>query len=471
MKRIVLNLLFYSLIVNLNAQTFIASSRDSMATSNHNQRKMVRDSKENLYVVFTDIGDRWKVIKGMWLDRQTNFWSSPVVITEGNNPTLAIGKTGTLHLIYESNDPDTRIIRQSTGNFVQWSAPDTISSKGRMGRLPVADVDADDRLNLFWIEGFEDQSDVLKYASFENDSLKVLKSVMTKPVIDDIAIANHLTFYDNDLYFAVHGSGDSLFFFRSEGGLNKIDTTHSALGSFPCISYNSISPSGSSSNNVRFLYLDLENKITEAEKHLYSYWNSKVTKNTISTRKVESICIDDVMPAVGYSYLLTRDDTLCHGFSYGASMGFSTVLDTVTGHPFHPSIAYKNFNFQFVDFIWMEKGNNGYGIHYKRDEKYHWIRGADPEFGKGFSITGFPNPFTERLTVQIVPDNQTLLPRLEIFDRYSRSVFLYAPKYPSQQYTITWDATDLNGAELPPGVYILVTTLGDKRVARKVVLH
>jgi hypothetical protein len=200
MKRYLFNFLFCGLVVNLNAQTFIASSNDSIATSNHNQRKMVRDSKENLYIVFTDIWEKGRVIKGIWLDRQTNFWSKPVVITEGNNPTLAIGKTGTLHLIYESNDADMRIIRQGSGNFVQWSIPDTISTKGRKGRLPVADVDADDRLNLFWIEGAEDQSNVLKYASFENDSLMVLKSVMTKPLIHDIAIANHLNFYNNNLY-------------------------------------------------------------------------------------------------------------------------------------------------------------------------------------------------------------------------------------------------------------------------------
>ena len=52
------------LSADITAQTIIATSNHPGATSNHNQRKIVRDSVDNIYVVFMDFYNQESKIKG-----------------------------------------------------------------------------------------------------------------------------------------------------------------------------------------------------------------------------------------------------------------------------------------------------------------------------------------------------------------------------------------------------------------------
>jgi hypothetical protein len=65
-----------------------------------------------------------------------------------------------------------------------------------------------------------------------------------------------------------------------------------------------------------------------------------------------------------------QNGILYHGFSYGSEWNWSTIMDTIAGNPLLPSIAYKSFNFSYVDFIWMVNNGNGYNIYYKHDPKH-----------------------------------------------------------------------------------------------------
>ena len=52
---IIINLIFLLQTFVLQAQTLIATSKHPEATANHNQRKIVRDTADNIYVVYQNI--------------------------------------------------------------------------------------------------------------------------------------------------------------------------------------------------------------------------------------------------------------------------------------------------------------------------------------------------------------------------------------------------------------------------------
>jgi len=54
MKRLSLYIVFLLTAFEISAQTLIATSNYTHATANHNQRKIVRDKADNVYVVFVD---------------------------------------------------------------------------------------------------------------------------------------------------------------------------------------------------------------------------------------------------------------------------------------------------------------------------------------------------------------------------------------------------------------------------------
>ena len=88
MKKLIIYLIILFSSFEIMAQTLIASSNSAEATANHNQRKIVRDSLDNVFVVFVDSTDQGKTIKGLWLNKQTNLWSLATEITKGTNPSI-----------------------------------------------------------------------------------------------------------------------------------------------------------------------------------------------------------------------------------------------------------------------------------------------------------------------------------------------------------------------------------------------
>jgi hypothetical protein len=136
----------------------------------------------------------------------------------------------------------------------------------------------------------------------------------------------------------------------------------------------------------------------------------------------------------------------------------------------NPSIAYKHFNFEYVDFIWTEGYGNSKDIYYMRDAKHIWTGINDPETGKGFTITGEPNPFAEQIALTISVEAEGNTPRLEIYNTSSQLVkTLIAHPKSLQQYSAQWSGLDENGTVVPTGVYVIMCSVGDKRTARKIV--
>ena len=469
-------LLFFTsaflIVFNTCTQTLIATSRDHGATQNHNQRKIVRDHSGNIYVAYSDWMSPDYVVKGVMYDNVTGEWGDEFVITEGYNPTLAIEDSNSceIHLICESFDSGRKIKHLRSSDFLSWNSGHIISDTAQMARMPVADIDSAGILNIFWIQGITDSTESLIYASVAGDSLLSREVICSKNEINDIALANHLRYEENDLFFGVEFDQDSVIFFRSTDGMNNYDTIYSAIGHQPAITYNSNMEDWPGSR-VRLLYIDDDSYIMEVEID-FEYNHTEI--NRIPVGKVDYYCVDDLAPPIGYSFLFMQWGYLYHGFSYGVVWDWCSIMETITGDEIvWPSVAYKHFNFEFVDFIWME----GYGvdkeIYYLRDEKHVWTDiYEDNEKGKDFSIIGFPNPFSEAITFNVTSESSHVLPAIEILD--SQSVLikrLKVNKDSEQQYTANWDGTNESLEKVCGGLYIVLCSVGDKRTARKILFN
>jgi len=472
MKKLGFCIVLMIAIFEVQAQTLIATSNYSNATANHNQRKIVRDSLDNVYVVFTDSTESGKVIKGVWHNKVTNQWNKATKIVDGCNPSLSINKKGQFFLVFESNNSLREINFTSSRDFSNWSQPFRLSKDQTDNKLPICDTDSSGKLNVFWIQNNNSLNQSLIYASVIEDALVLRKTITTKTEINDIAIANHLQNSNDDLIFSAQFSSDSILFLRTTNNMKSIDTLYRTRGSQPCISFNSLAPFQHweyDENSIRLLFIDINKQLTEVECGFDRHPEIGPLIRILSTKPTDYICIDDVIPPIGYSYLFMQNGNLYHGFSYGASTYSSTILDTIKSIPLNPTLAYKNFNSKYVDFVWMQKMDPGFNIYYKRDAKLIHVGVKDYESGKGFSITGYPNPFTDQLSIIVDVENQQQKPILEIYNSNSKRVKVLISKNAGNQYAYLWDATDQYNNILPSGLYIIMCTVGKTKTARKVI--
>jgi len=471
MKKFILFAVIYVFTINLFSQTIIATSNHSEATANHNQRKIIRDSDGNMYMVFVDYIDQQNVVKGLMYDHALQQWGDAFQITEGTNPTLAISADDHIHLLLQSSSSPAEILYFQTDIFSSWLPPDTISYPGKSSSLPVADVDAAGKLNVFWKQQNDDYTESLIYAAISDAKPLERKTVFIKTQISDIAIANHLQYIDNSLYFAMQYNLDSIAFFVSVDWMDSFDTLYTATGSQPCISYNS-SWLNLNEGSARFLYINPNHKPCEMEVFHYDTYYVEGPFEMPFWEDVEYVCIDDLAPPIGYSFLSLGEGQLRHNFSYGYQWNnWMSTMEYITGNGIiNPSIAYKHFNFEYVDFIWMDDSGIDNDIYYMRDAKHVWTGAHDPEAGKGFSITGEPNPFSTEISLTISVEEEYNTPRLEVYNTNSQLVKTLIPEQnDTRNYYVRWAGLDESGVAVSPGVYIIMCTVGDKRTARKLI--
>lgn len=467
------------LSVSLISQTHIANVNHDDATANHNQRKIVRDSNDNAYVVFVDWVDQMNVIKGLSLDREDSQWTEPVVIVDGHNPTLAISQNNEIYLLYESNGSFPEIMYTATSDFVSWSEPQAISEAGYVCKVPVADVDSSGNLNVFWQQKNNDQTEALMYARLLGGEMQVHDTVMVKDQIDDIAIANHLQYANDNLFFALQFNQDSVSFYFSNDRMESFTTVYSTQGEQPCISYNSIWEFYFS-GTARFLYITedeyTDNKLFEVEAIEDFNGTSVIITDPYEMPfwDVSLVCIDDISPPIGYSFISVNEYGMVHTFSYGHFYNnWTTNMEYLSGNSsFNPSIAYKHFSPEYIDFIWTNNSANPEGIYYLRDAKYIWTGLDDPETGKGFSITGSPNPFRDQINLKIITEDENVVPEIKIYNLNGQQVLaLTIMKVKEKHFEATWTGTDESGLKVRPGVFVMMVSAGNVHTARKIVFE
>lgn len=449
----------------LNAQIFLAEAPLPYAV-NHNQRLITRDSVGGIYVAFPGFGGN---IEGVFYNDSIGDWCEQYTITEGQGLTLAISDNNQIHLIYESLNERVQIKYKTSWDFVNWSEEIILSDTNYNCSTPIADVDSSNTLNVFWTMDNADSTQSLVYVRCNDGSLMERKTVFTKNEINDLAMANHLQYYNDRMHFAIQYNQDSIRFYQSLDHLETYELLHAVIGSAPAITYNSEYDIYDELGLVRMLYINNENQVIETE--TFDLFPNLYENVMYEVDNAQMIWVNNIAPPIGYSFLYTDGYELVHEFSYGPHWNFNTELETVDfiyepGYTY-ASIAYKHFNFDFVDFVW----NDTDAIVYMRDDKYDYPWGVDDiEDGKGFSITGSPNPFTESITFEINVKDIELIPEIQIYDTKMNLVkVVNFTKRRKGEYSFTWNGSNVEGIKLKPGAYIILCTVGDKRVAKKVI--
>lgn len=455
-----------------SSQTIIGSSHSPEAIAGHNQRKIVRDWYGNINVVYTDNQDNVSTITGVRYSFADDEWSPPFSIVEGQSPTLAISFDDRIHLIFVSNDSSRQIMYMTSIDFAEWSQPVALSSPDRNCSMPVADVDSSNIVNIFWNDETDFSADHLIYCALISDTVFSVQEVAVKTEIRDIAIANHLQYYLDDLFFAIGFNNDSIQFYRSTDHLTSFDTLYSCIGTMPCITYNS-SGWNTEECNLRFLYLNQENELQEAEATSWDY--SYFISNPYPFGESQFVCIDDMAPPIGFSFLYIQNGILKHGFSYGAGWYWVATLSTFQySVPVScASIAYKHFDPLYTDFIWTVQSGNLYDIYYTKDEKHEWIPGIDEDNeGKGFYLSGRPNPFSDHINIYVTSENPDLDPLVQIFNIQSQKVrTLFSSEHSAGERTFSWDGRSDSQVRVDGGIYLVLCTVGDRKIARKILFE
>lgn len=475
MKKLSVLFILTLMSIILISQTHIANVNHDDATANHNQRKIVRDSNDNAYVVFVDWVDQTNVIKGLSLDRENSQWTDPAIIANGYNPTLAICENDEIYLLYESNGSIPEIMYTATSDFISWSEPQAISEPEYICKVPVADVDSSGNLNVLWQQKNNDQTEAVIYARLLGGELQVREPLVVKQQIDDIAFANHLQYANDNLFFALQFDQDSISFYFSNDRMESYITVYSAQGEQPCISYNSMWEYDDF-GLARFLYITedeyTDNKLFEIEA-IVNIGGTSVSMTDpfeMPFLYVSMVCIDDIVPPIGYSFISVNENGMVHTFSYGYFYNnWTTNMEYLSGNSSsNPSIAYKHFNPENVDFIWMSNDE----IYYMRDAKYIPTGLDDPETGKGFSVTGSPNPFADQIDLKIITEDDHVVPELKIYNLAGQKVStLKVVKVKENHFEAVWNGTDESGLKVRPGVFVMMVSVGNVHTARKIIFE
>lgn len=467
---IIINLIFLLQTFVLQAQTLIATSNHPDATANHNQRKIVRDTADNVYVVFQDIINEDTVIKGLYLNRITELWSEAEFICSGKNPTLAISKNCIISLIYETNDSVTSIAYRNTYDFVNWSDEILLSGHEINCKLPVADVDSSGTLNVLWINKV-DSYRTLGYSRIIDNEVCSFEFTYFF-IYDDISIANHLQYNDNIMYFAIENSSSYYDKYSevyiSNDYMNNFEIRKIINGINPSLTYNYLLDIEwcesvadvlfiSESNDLHTVHIDEEQEVTDG--------------TLLQNGPVSCLGIDDVAPPLGYAYLFMKGTTLYQAFSFdienlgNISASESPIIDSVVTEPYNPSIAYKHFRFDVVDYIWTEQHGDSYQIFYKRNNKYNSISGKTNLSDSDIKVYASPNPFIDNISVYFTSFKTVKSSSVKIFN--TSGTLILDKKTDDDSFT--WNGKDSSGKTVEPGTYILMIENGTGKTAGKII--
>lgn len=313
---------------------------------------------------------------------------------------------------------------KETADFINWTDPMVISDIYSDCFHPVADCDSEGTLNVLWLQNNPDSTVSLLYGRLNEDGFSYFITD-TKDQLTDITIANHLLYENSVLYFGYQFGEDSLIFFSTEDYFLSKDTLFTASGSQPGITINAYYEGGIDFNFIRIVLRDTSLNILEWEKEEGGEWYDD--RRILRKGRVDYLCVDDIMPPLGYSYLFMKNDSLFHGFSMGVAYMTDIILDTVSTSPSYPSMAYKKFSSEYIDFVWMQESAASYNIHYKRDDKYGYIKSVEDKPKNGIRITGYPNPFTDFLKI-IIEAESNIKPSIDIYDVNSRLIQSLMPE-------------------------------------------
>jgi len=117
----------------------------------------------------------------------------------------------------------------------------------------------------------------------------------------------------------------------------------------------------------------------------------------------------------------------------------------------------------------MEDASSKFNIFYKRDAKHKWMGSHDLKINNGFTITGYPNPFSEVLKIKVSVNDSKDTPQIKVYNLNSQLINILKPSSSSSMnYEYSWSGLNFNGDKINSGIYVITCSVGEKKTAKKI---
>jgi hypothetical protein len=459
-----------------NGQSHIATTQSENAIINHNQRKLVRDSNDNMYVAFIDIEENINIIRFVSYDLLSDSWELSDQFLYGKNPSLAISRENEIHLVYESNDSLNTILYSRMQQSGEWSSSIIISDSIHKNILPVADIDSASVTHIVWIKDGIDV-DVVKYTNIKGDIISEVQTLYTDTIITDITIATDLHYHNNDVFVSYSTNNEIHFQYSKDYGDNW-ELFGPYIGSHPCISvgfYPIPYEHKDSYLQPKLFYLDnVDNAVLMQYGDTLSGQYTEVNSNPLLVVEspVDELHIDDVILPHGFGFIFAKDGHICEAFAYMELTNGLWVNDTLPEDAFNPNVAYKSFRPFTVDYLWMEDNGSGYNIFCKETQKFP--NAIEPQNNiHGDILTAYPNPFKSFITIHIELENRIVKPEVWIYSIKGQLIkkLKVSDQDNNSNLVYVWDGRHSNGKMVSSGLYVVHATSEDIDIYRTIICN
>ncbi len=165
-------------------------------------------------------------------------------------------------------------------------------------------------------------------------------------------------------------------------------------------------------------------------------------------------------------------------YSFSDDQGTTWSENEILSASFDPTIGYPQQNKMgdYFDMIsdnqgahlaWANTINGGQDVYYTRITPDS-VLSVDEVEANTTAMTGFPNPFTERITLNFNASqegNTTVI----IYDMLGREVSTIFNQEATGNQTLSWDGKTDQGATVSEGIYFITITTGNQRQVMRVI--
>ncbi|HDS06350.1 MAG TPA: T9SS type A sorting domain-containing protein [Bacteroides sp.] len=397
-------------------------------------------------------------------------------ILRGGKASLAVDPLSNVFVVYVYQG--IRIAFETEPGI--WSPGRLISDTAESVSFPVADCDGSGNIHVIY--GITDTTvrgdrflSALKYVKLDQDSV-IHASVIYKTdrwthpdTLVHYHLATHLTSADDAVFVAYQLSSDSINLgFSANGGAEwreavSFPGTRPTLSIGPGYYYPDIIES---ETFPVVLYIDLEGNLANGLAYYSMGHFDWMGTRIIHPGPVETASADDVISPARYSLIFRKEGALFH--AYTEFFGDCQVLDTVAEQALASSIAYKQFNQEKVDIVWIEQNSGIHELYYRWFSKVPSGISGHPGPG-GLSLDVDPNPFERNVRLIIRVPGYHRVVDLRIYDLHGREVKRFEVIDHTDQSEIHWDGSSGDGASLKDGLYLIRVTSGNFSAIKRIV--
>lgn len=457
---------------------------------NYNQRKVARmpepvvmyETGDSIYYSM-DLGENWISFKGKEATFAGGSGDLYIVFKDELIMGYDIKENDTIYEIYDDILIHEVGQQGSTSMWRYW--PDTSL---QYYSTPLADVDHFGNWHILYgiLDSTEtgkpfikslNLSSFLSQDIFGKGPIYEMNDSTNKDTVVNYAIATNLVdfAYDHYLAIAYQLSNDSIYveyYYQGYDPYTESGWKHGSTfaGQEPSISIGCGNYSTGIQEEAVFPVIQYLDGDRNLHFHYFGDYGWKKTTMKASSPDIEQYgpieyaCIDDVVGPLGHSYIFQKEGTLYHAYSNASKN--NGIRDTVAHHVAAGSIAYKEFNLDKVDIVWLEEVDGKYELYYQWFEKFPKINNYTSDQQGDELFTAYPNPFSSRITLRIHQD----ISRVIIFTVEGRILRSFNNIGCSGVCEFTWDGTAENGEQVEEGMYI-VQFFNDKNVyTRKIIL-